>query len=204
MKDRISSKPGRVLVTPENGTPAFYAKLTMADEPTQSGDAPTKKNLLTDETASLLDLSESATVNDFLRELYGFCSYKTLADITVPENGTALLVELAENFTKYRNVEIIISTANERGFNYTIWAGQTAEGRLLNKRNNTSKNLFTRTSLFVSPAQGGFVALPNEQAYISNSYTGLVFDKDNADYIYILSDEEWGFVANDRVLVVAR
>lgn len=35
--DRQSKYPGRVLITPEDGSPAFYATITRADEPTVTG-----------------------------------------------------------------------------------------------------------------------------------------------------------------------
>lgn len=35
--DRQSKYPGRVLITPEDGSPAFYATITRADEPTVAG-----------------------------------------------------------------------------------------------------------------------------------------------------------------------
>ncbi len=35
-KDRVPQKPGRVKITPENGT-AFYATMARADEPIQEG-----------------------------------------------------------------------------------------------------------------------------------------------------------------------
>ena len=35
-KDRVPQKPGRVKITPENGT-AFYATIERADEPIQEG-----------------------------------------------------------------------------------------------------------------------------------------------------------------------
>ena len=66
MKDRISAKPGRVLITPESGTEAYYATVTMADEPTEAGTPPTKNNLLKDSTAGLFGLSDTATVDDVL------------------------------------------------------------------------------------------------------------------------------------------
>lgn len=35
-KDRVPQKPGRVKITPENGTP-FYAIMERADEPIEAG-----------------------------------------------------------------------------------------------------------------------------------------------------------------------
>ena len=63
MKDRIPVNPGRVLVTPENGS-AFYATMTRADNPTQEGDPLNKNTLLKDETAALFGLGADAVPND--------------------------------------------------------------------------------------------------------------------------------------------
>ena len=69
MKNRVSKYPGRVLVTPDDGTPPFYATLTRADEPTEQGTPLNKATLLTDETAASYGLGEDATVNDVLAEI---------------------------------------------------------------------------------------------------------------------------------------
>ena len=66
MQDRISGKPGRVLITPENGAAPYYAVMTRADEPEQEGTPLNKANLLTDETAALFGLGADAAPNDAL------------------------------------------------------------------------------------------------------------------------------------------
>lgn len=53
MKDRVAVNPGRVLITPENGSP-YYATMTRADNPTQDGTPLNKNSLLKDTTAALL------------------------------------------------------------------------------------------------------------------------------------------------------
>lgn len=53
MKDRVAVNPGRVLITPENGSP-YYATMTRADNPTQEGTPLNKNSLLKDTTAALL------------------------------------------------------------------------------------------------------------------------------------------------------
>lgn len=52
MEDRTPTpgQEGRVLITPENGSAPFYAKVTMADNPTNPGTPLTKKTLLQDST----------------------------------------------------------------------------------------------------------------------------------------------------------
>ena len=65
MKDRQPTQPGRVKLTPENGTSPFYAVMEMADEPTEVGTPPTKANLLQDETEfALFGNLADRTVND--------------------------------------------------------------------------------------------------------------------------------------------
>ena len=54
MTDRVPTKPGRVLITPEGGGAPYYATMTRADDPTQPGTPLNKATLLTDETASLM------------------------------------------------------------------------------------------------------------------------------------------------------
>lgn len=63
MKDRQPTKPNRVLITPESGSP-FYATMTRADEPTEEGTALNKFNLLKDETAEALGLTPDAVPDD--------------------------------------------------------------------------------------------------------------------------------------------
>lgn len=63
MKDRVSLYPGRVLITPEDGSAPYHATLTRADEPTQEGTPLNKANLLTDATAALYGKTSTATPN---------------------------------------------------------------------------------------------------------------------------------------------
>ena len=76
MKDRVPTpgQEGRVKITPESGGVAYYAKLEMADNPTQVGDEPIKANLLPDDVATALGLTGNPQVKDALAAL------KTLAD----------------------------------------------------------------------------------------------------------------------------
>lgn len=68
MKDRIPTpgQEGRVKITPESGGAAYYAKLEMADNPTQAGDEPIKANLLPDAVATALGLTGNPQVADAL------------------------------------------------------------------------------------------------------------------------------------------
>lgn len=51
MLDRVPTKPGRMLITPENGGAPYYATVTRADEPVQEGTPLNKNTLLSDATA---------------------------------------------------------------------------------------------------------------------------------------------------------
>ena len=67
MEDRIPTpgQEGRVLITPENGSP-YYAKIAMADNPTQAGTPLNKDTLLKDATAGLYGLGSDAVPDDVL------------------------------------------------------------------------------------------------------------------------------------------
>ena len=72
MRDRIPLDPGRVLITPEDGTAAFYAVMTRADNPTQEGTPLNKASLLTDETeAALFGSAADRTVNQAFHFIAG-------------------------------------------------------------------------------------------------------------------------------------
>lgn len=64
MKDRAPTKPNRMRIVPEDGSPAFYATITRADDPTQAGDPLNKSTFLRDETASLFGMGNDAVPND--------------------------------------------------------------------------------------------------------------------------------------------
>lgn len=64
MKDRMTANPGRVLITPEDGSAAFYATVTRADNPTQAGDPLSKITFLKDATAALYGLGADAVPDD--------------------------------------------------------------------------------------------------------------------------------------------
>lgn len=71
MRDRQPSpgKEGRVLITPEDEGAPFYAVISMADDPIDEGTPLDKKNLLTDDTASILGLVGDPSVDDALKQI---------------------------------------------------------------------------------------------------------------------------------------
>ena len=66
MRNRVPTRPGRVLITPEDGSAPYYATLTRADEPTQIGDPLGKATFLKDDTAALYGLTSEAVPDDAL------------------------------------------------------------------------------------------------------------------------------------------
>lgn len=66
MKDRVPVNPGRVLIKPENGSSAYYATMTRADNPTQKGTPLNKASLLKDATAAKFGLGAAAVPDDVL------------------------------------------------------------------------------------------------------------------------------------------
>lgn len=71
MKDRKPKYPGRVLITPEDGSAPYYATVTRADEPYDEGMAMNKNNILQDSTAVSigLDPADDPTPNDAFLKL---------------------------------------------------------------------------------------------------------------------------------------
>lgn len=69
MKDRVPAYPGRVTLTPIAGQRYTY-DMTRADEPIEPGDALNKANLLPDDVAQALGLTqENPQVKDALKQL---------------------------------------------------------------------------------------------------------------------------------------
>lgn len=76
MKDRVSANPGRVKLTPEDGSPAFYATMERADNPVEEGTPLNKSTLLSDAACDLLKIPQTSTVNEaFLKLALGVGKY---------------------------------------------------------------------------------------------------------------------------------
>lgn len=69
-------KEGRVLITPENGSPPFYATLEMADDPLDAGTPLCKLTLLSDEACDFLDIPRSSVPSEaFIKLSFGAGMY---------------------------------------------------------------------------------------------------------------------------------
>ena len=111
MTDRISKYPGRVLVTPEDGSAPFYAVVTRADEPEVEGTPLNKETFLNDDTLAVYGLDDTATPNDVLEMLPEFIRAREdvyiefLESITVNKtltNSTGTVATSAITSSKFR------------------------------------------------------------------------------------------------------
>ena len=91
MKDRVSANPGRVKLTPEDGSPAFYATMERADNPIEEGTPLNKSTLLSDAACDLLEIPQTSTVNEaFLRLAVGVGKYGYTVHFQWPD-GTPMV-----------------------------------------------------------------------------------------------------------------
>ena len=108
MEDRTPTpgQEGRVLITPENGSAPFYAKVTMADNPTNPGTPLNKASLLTDETAQAYGFTteqlEGVVPDDVLAAI------KPLIDAAQSTANAAAVVEYGSYVGTGRNSQSIL------------------------------------------------------------------------------------------------
>lgn len=97
MYDRVPTKPGRMKITPEDGSTPFFATVEMADEPSVVGTPLNKATFLSDETAALFGLGAEAVPDDVLQSIvsgnwYSFVHTGTVlwfASATAPDGFLA-------------------------------------------------------------------------------------------------------------------
>lgn len=80
MDDRTPTpgQEGRVLITPDDGSTPFYAKVTMADNPTNPGTPLNKQTFLQDSTEILLfGDADNRTVDDVFQKLSGAAMFSS-------------------------------------------------------------------------------------------------------------------------------
>lgn len=78
-------KEGRVLITPEDGSPPFYATLEMADDPLNPGTPLCKLTLLSDEACDFLDIPRSSVPSDaFIKLSLGTNMYAYQVTVKTP------------------------------------------------------------------------------------------------------------------------
>lgn len=74
MQNRVptAGQEGRVLITPEDGSAPFFARVSMADNPTQPGTPFSKETMLKDATAALFGLEATAVPDDVFNAILSF------------------------------------------------------------------------------------------------------------------------------------
>lgn len=106
MKDRVSTYPGRVTLTPVSGQANTY-DLVRADSPTEQGTPLNKANLLTDATAAALMgvslYSEDMTVNQaFLNSIYRLTNcFSWKKSIAIYTESMSRFNAVATDYVKY-------------------------------------------------------------------------------------------------------
>ena len=90
MQDRqpTPGQEGRVLITPEDGTSPFYAKISMADNPTQEGTPYDKQSVLQDVTCDAIGIPHTSTPNEaFLSLALGVGQYGYIVTVIYPDGS---------------------------------------------------------------------------------------------------------------------
>ena len=168
MQDRIPTpgQEGRVLVTPEDGSAPFYARISLADNPTQPGTPLDAATLLKNATAALYGFSTpeeqaGATPDDV------FSALKLLLDSATALAAAKLKVESST----YSGTGVSGSLANATKINVPSWAlfvfvvgGPLGSGSRANAWGNA---FFVLPS---GPTTGGYLGVGG--AYSPNTYEG--------------------------------
>ena len=92
MQDRTPTpgQEGRALIAPEDGSQAYYAKISMADNPTQEGTPYDKLNVLQDVTCDAIGIPHTSTPNEaFLALALGIGKYGYVIHVQYPDGSPA-------------------------------------------------------------------------------------------------------------------
>jgi hypothetical protein len=208
MEDRISTNPGRVLITPEGGGASFYATISMADNPITPGTPPTKANLLTDSTATLLAIENRAVVDEALIALYNRNEWKTLASVNVTQSAQALSIALNDDLRRYKEVLIFGSTMGvNTTFSFRAYIGNDATGTFIG---NTSiwgtkdyNGFYSGDCIKIVTTSNGTMFLGSG---ITANYNGGKPVTSVANKLYLLGygTSTSNFVVGSKIMIIAR
>lgn len=119
MRDRDAEYPGRIRLTPVQGEENLY-DVEAADVPIEAGTPFNKATMLTDATAALMNLDDSATVDDMLSALATRLT-------SVNSNTSALNTQVTSINTKLSNLirggttDIGVGAPLETGTIYVVY-----------------------------------------------------------------------------------
>ena len=164
MKNRLSKYPGRVLLTPEDGSAPFYATITRADEPTEPGDPLSKSTFLTDETAALFGMGEAAVPDEVFKQtgerlitLEEQHTFEKIFEVTLAERTSGgFYIELPKTLSNYK---LIVFYAVNLTFG-AISGGGYNTGGLYAVENLTSTTALTSFLDFYNTKHAASAAYP--------------------------------------------
>lgn len=170
MKDRIPTPglEGRLSITPEDGSPAFYARVAMADNPTEQGTPFATATMLTDETAALYNMDGTAVPNDVFYYLGKYSQHwwrRKAAQNTIVEGYAGLEIVNAGSFSH----SIIYSATIDVDYdNLTVSLGSGEKYITITNAN------FSNYETLLAPLSGKYVEI-NGVVY---RYVGYDYDED--------------------------
>lgn len=222
-------KEGRVLITPEDGSPPFYAKLEMADDPLDPGTPLNKATLLSDTTADLIASGGTPpqTVNEALMMLYTLFSF-------VPAGSSRIIIRVLDEQRRpiqsavvlingtiiYTNSLGVASADNDDGeFSIELFAGIGYSDWGKTQQFSIPTGSIRLFDFVVSDAPTGDIIIKNTASYVISSHISSVdacvvgaggngaeiryYYKENRSYVIFACGGAGGYVKNELSIPVS-
>lgn len=198
MQDRIptAGQEGRVLITPEDGSPAYYAKISMADNPTQEGTAYDKSNVLQDVTCDAIGIPHTSTPNDaFLALAIGLGRYGYIVHLQYPDGTPAEGFSLSGLYTSHGTPAITDANGNAFGISADQSVSLTVISPYIdisnNEENIVSTGILTTSIITVYPKSeytqisdsGNYKVSPLVETYDLTAIGGGAGGQQSSSYI---------------------
>lgn len=187
MEDRAPTpgQEGRVLITPEGGGTPFYAKIEMADNPTQVGSPFNKATLLKDATAALFGYADSAVPDDILAYLGRYNQYwwKRRANSShwAVKLGVLSPYSLGRTLNQYDDLTFNCSTEVSVDSSGTV--SQAGTLTTISANYVSYSNLAALRGLYFKPQYGGFGFDYNSKTYIAVDTSEIYYVPPSANYV---------------------
>lgn len=187
MRDRqpTPGKEGRFLVTPEDGSPPFYVRLEMADDPLDEGTPLNKATLLSDTTAAQIASGGGTppqTVNDALMMLYTMVSFvpsgssriiiRVLDERRIPIQSAVVVINGAIIYTNALGVAS--EESNNGEFSVELFAGIGYSDWGKTQQFSVPANSIRLCDFIVSDAPTGDIIIKNTAKYVIASHISSV------------------------------